>query len=78
LSEDAPDEPKPASSPMKTLLKTAIGMIKHAKTKLISQKTNGALKDVKEAVMQDFGDIITFMKAMYDIEDRMSNVKHEL
>jgi hypothetical protein len=63
---------------MKTLLKTAIGMIKRAKTKLSSHKTNGGPKDVKEAVMQDFSDIVAFMEAMHEIEDQMSNVKHEL
>jgi hypothetical protein len=56
---------------MKTLWKMAIGMIKHAKAKLGTQKT-------KKETMAEFDEIATFMEAVHAIEDEMTNVKHEL
>jgi hypothetical protein len=64
-------EPGPARSPMKTLWKTAIGMVKRAKAKLGTQKT-------KKEIMAEFDEIVTFMEAVHAIEDEMTNVKHEL
>jgi hypothetical protein len=58
-------------SSMKTLWKTAIGIIKRTKAKLGTQKT-------KKEIMAEFDEIVTFMEAVHAIEDEMTNVKHEL
>lgn len=70
--------PEKASNPIKTLIQTAIGMMKRTKTRLRSQNTSGASREVRDVVLQEVDEIVAFMEAIHEIEDQMANVKHEL
>jgi hypothetical protein len=61
---------------MRTLLQTAFGIIKQAKTKLETQKTYRNSEIVKKAVLVDFDEAIAFMNALHTIDGEMSSVKH--
>jgi hypothetical protein len=69
------DAPEPPSNPSKMLLQTAIGMIKRSKDKLVARKPSASLRD---EVVPELDDVITFMEALQAIEDNMATVKREL
>jgi len=69
------DTPEPPSSPSKMLLQTAIGMIKRSKDKLVAQKPSTLLRD---EVVPELDDVISFMEALQAMEDNMATVKREL
>jgi hypothetical protein len=66
---------KPVSSPIKTLIQTAIRMIKRSKNKLSTQKQSAGLRD---EVVGELDEFINFMEAVHTIEDNMANVQREL
>ena len=69
------DTPEPPSNPSKMLLQTAIGMIKRSRDKLVARKTSALLRD---EVVPELDDVISFMEAIQAIEDNMAIVKREL
>ena len=64
------------NSPMTVLLKTAMDMVKRAKNKLKTQNTTGEPKRVKEAVLADFDDIVEFIEAIHEVENRLSSLEN--
>jgi hypothetical protein len=66
---------EPASNPMKTLMQTAISMIKRSRNKLSTQNKSVGLRD---EVLGELDEVINFMEAVHAIEDNMTNVKREL
>ena len=69
------DVSESASNPMKTLMQTAISMIKRSRNKLCTQKQS---LGSREEVIDELDEIINFMEAVHTIEDNMTNVKREL
>ena len=69
---------KARSSPMTVFLKNAADMVQRAKNKLKTQNTTGEPKRVKEAVLADFDDIIEYIEAIHEVENRMANVEDGL
>jgi hypothetical protein len=70
-ANDAPESP---SDPSKTLLQTAIGT-KRSKDKLAARKSSASLRD---EVVPELDDVISYMEALQAIEDNMATVKREL
>src|SRR5436189_590245 len=69
------DAPEPPSNPSKMLLQTAIGMIKRSRDKLVARKTSALLRD---EVVPELDDVISFMEAIQAIEDNMAIIRREL
>ena len=63
------------NSPMTVFLKTAMDMVQRAKNKLETQNTTGAPQRVKAAVLADFDDIIEYIEAIHEVENRLSSLE---
>jgi hypothetical protein len=63
------------NSPMTVFLKTAMNMVQRAKNKLEAQNTSGEPKRVKIEVLAEFDDIIEYIEAIHEVENRMANVE---
>src|SRR5271170_1217707 len=74
LSPTKPGSSK--NSPMTVLLKTAMDMVKRSKNKLETQNTTGKPKPVKKAVLADFDDIVKFIEAIHEVENRLSSLEN--